>query len=179
MRPVRRAVSLGGMLLLTLLISGATLQAQAAKPAITMTILAPREGQRLVGLDVTVKLQASGVKIAEANGKRTPGLAYYHLFLDRPLPQATDRPYPDDGAGIFHTAKSSYTLKGLKPGRHTLIVALGDGADYPLNPPVSATVHFIVVAPPLKGAGLGGLRFSYLSALLIAAIIFILSQIIK
>ncbi len=178
MRPVRRAVSLGGMLLLTLLISGATLQAQATKPAITVTILAPREGQRLVGPDVTVKLQATGVEIAEANGKRTPGLAYYHLFLDRPLPQATDQPYPN-GAGVFHTAKSSYTLKGLKPGRHTLIVALGDGADYPLSPPVSATVHFIVVAPPLKGAGLGGLRFSYLSALLIAAIIFILSQIIR
>ena len=115
MRPVRRAVSLGGMLLLTLLISGATLQAQAAKPAITMTILAPREGQRLVGLDVTVKLQASGVKIAEANGKRTPGLAYYHLFLDRPLPQATDRPYPDDGAGIFHTAKSSIPPRETAP----------------------------------------------------------------
>lgn len=163
--------------LLSLFGIAAALSAQETKPAITVTILSPREGQQVVGPDVTIQLQTSGIEINKADGQRTPGVAHYHLFLDTPLPQAIDQPYPA-APGSIHIAENSYTFKGLKTGDHTLIVALGDGAHYPLNPPVTATLHFTVVAPQISGAGIAGIHFSYLAALLLAAIIFVLTHIL-
>jgi hypothetical protein len=163
--------------LVCLSVFSAGLWAQPTQPAVTVTILSPSEGQQVVGPDVTVQFEVSGITIAPGDGKRTPGVAHYHLFLDSPLPQATDQPYPA-APGSIHTADKSYTFKGLKPGPHTLIVALGDGAHYPLNPPVTATVHFTVVVPQVSGAGFLPIRFSYLAAVLIAAIIFVLTQIL-
>lgn len=163
--------------LLSLFAAAAALRAQETKPAITVTILSPREGQQVVGPDVTIQLQASGIEIKKADGQRTPGIAHYHLFLDTPLPQATDQPYPAV-PGSIHITEKGYTFKGLKTGDHTLIVALGDGAHYPLLPPVTATVHFTLVAPQISAAGIAGIRFSYLAALLLAAIIFVLTQIL-
>jgi len=177
MRPTLKRSLVVIMVFGSLLALSAGLWAQEMQPAVTVTILSPSEGQQVVGPDVTVKLEAKGIQIAPSDGQRTPGVAHYHLFLDTPLPQATDQPYPAAPASI-HTAEKSYTFKGLKPGPHTLMVALGDGAHYPLDPPVTAAVHFTVVAPPVSGAGFPQIRFTYLAALLLAAIIFVLTQIL-
>jgi hypothetical protein len=177
MRQTRNCSLIVIIALLSLFAVSAGLWAQQTQPPNTVTITSPHEGQQVVGPDVTIQLQASGIEIKKANGQRTPGVAHFHLFLDTPLPQATDQPYPA-APGSIHTAENSYTFKGLKTGDHTLIVALGDGAHYPLNPPVTATVHFTVVAPQISAAGISGIHLSYLALLLLAAIIFVLTQIL-
>ena len=100
--------------------------AAAAGPGVT--IVSPKNGDT-TGTDVVVTLSKQGpVTIEKASGAKAEGVGHYHIFLDTAAtPDGTV--IPPTNAHIFHigTGDSTYTLKGLKPGAHTIVAVIGYG----------------------------------------------------
>jgi uncharacterized protein DUF4399 len=108
-----------------------------------VTITSPAKGAT-TGKDVRVTLQAQGVTIAKADGKKVEGVGHYHLFLDT-IPTADNVPIPPTSKKIVHigTGDSTYTFKGLSAGPHTIIAVIGYGDHTPM-PGRRDTVNFTV-----------------------------------
>lgn len=117
--------------------------ATPAAPAQAVSIKSPAENDT-TGADVTVVLGEQGVTIAKADGKKVEGTGHYHLFLDTP-PTPDGAPIPPTTKNIVHigTGDSTYTFKGLTPGRHELIAVIGYGDHTPMATQLD-TVHFVV-----------------------------------
>lgn len=117
-----------------------------AAPA-TVAIVTPADGSEVVGSEVHVTFEVSGVQIAAA-GTADPGTGHHHLFLDTDL-TPLDQAIPMEVAGIVHLgqAQTEHHFTDLAPGEHRIIAVIADGAHVPLNPPVVDTVTFTVVAP--------------------------------
>jgi len=111
---------------------------------VAVSVISPKEGQKIVGTSLTVVLKASGVTIKPADGTRVHSEGHFVLYLDRE-PEFSLEPVPLED-GIVHTAESRYTFTDLTPGEHTLTVVLADGMNIPFEPPVMATVQFAVAA---------------------------------
>jgi plastocyanin len=78
------------------------------------------------GSAVTVKITSThftAIPAAEATTPHTFGEGHYHLFLDV-LPTAPGEVIPKTN-GIFHTAKSEFTMPTVANGHHKLYVVLG------------------------------------------------------
>src|SRR5207247_3887427 len=75
--------------------------AQAKKP-VSVTITSPRDGATVSG-PVTIKLQATGVKIGPATVQQ-PGTAHHHLFVDHDLTWLRDT-IPSGSPGIIHLGR--------------------------------------------------------------------------
>ena len=107
----------------------------------TTKITSPKNGANFSGDTVKITWESIGVKIVVAKEAKLKEEGHFHLFVDR-----------DDfkpGVGIppgipeiIHTEKSSYELKGLKPGPHKVIVVLSYNNHVPWEPLVTATVTF-------------------------------------
>jgi uncharacterized protein DUF4399 len=118
--------------------------AQAApKPKVQVQITSPKNGDT-VAAPVTIKLQATGVRIAPATLEQ-PGTAHHHLFVDHDLAWLNDT-IPSGSPGIIHLARgqTEFVLDSLKPGPHRVIAVLADWRHVPLNPLVADTVTFVV-----------------------------------
>lgn len=120
----------------------AALVAQA-KRGPRVKIIAPVNGATVTA-PVTIKLQATGVKIVPATVER-PGTGHHHLFVDHDLTWITDT-IPAGSPGIFHLGRgqTEFVLDSLKPGPHRVIAVVADWRHIPLNPLVADTVTFIV-----------------------------------
>ncbi len=129
------------------LIALATVYGCAAETRPTVTIETPADGAVITADSLPVTLSASGIDIVAADGEPTPGRAHHHLFLDVDLTPAGEA-IPGWRPGVTHmgTGASSFTLKGLTPGRHRLIAVLALGDHVPLEPWAVDTVHFTVQA---------------------------------
>ena len=94
---------------------------------------------------IKVDLSAEGVEIVKADGDRSEGKGHYHVFVDREPPPVGEAipPQPADNS-IVHTADSSIEVGPLAEGEHVIWVILGDGAHYPVDPPVRARVAVTV-----------------------------------
>ena len=78
------------------------------------------------GNNVTVRLSATHFKAidpASAANSHLYGEGHYHLFLDV-SPTAPGEVTPH-APGIYHTAESTYTIRGVNDGHHHLVVVLG------------------------------------------------------
>ena len=119
-----------------------TAQAQP-RAKVTVKITSPRNGATLSG-PVTIKLHASGVRIAPASIEQ-PGTAHHHLFVDHDLTWLSDT-IPMGSPGIIHLGRgqTEFVLDSLKPGPHRVIALLADWRHVPLNPLVADTVTFTV-----------------------------------
>ena len=117
-------------------------RAQANK-TVSVTITSPQNGATVSG-PVTIKLQATGVKIAPATVQQ-PGTAHHHLFVDHDLTWLRDT-IPSGSPGVIHLGRgqTEFVLDSLKPGPHRVIALLADWRHIPLNPLVSDTVTFTV-----------------------------------
>jgi hypothetical protein len=113
----------------------------------TVTLVSPMDGSEVVGPDVHVMFQVTGLQLAPA-GTIEPGTGHHHLFLDTEM-TALDQPIPVGMPGIVHLgqAQTEHHFEGITPGQHRLIAVVADGAHIPLNPPVVDTVVFTVTAP--------------------------------
>ena len=130
--------------------AAAPADAPAAAPAggATVTILAPNEGESVVGPNVTVRLGASGVTIVPA-ANHDPGTGHHHIFVDRdPTPMGDTIPAGVTDIRHLGQGQTELTLDGLAPGEHRLIAVIANWAHVPLNPPAVDTVRFTVTAPP-------------------------------
>jgi hypothetical protein len=135
---------------LLLLVASAALVACAGepKPAITVTINSPAEGDTITGSTVHITLGVSGIELAPAADAR-PGTAHHHLYFDTDFP-AIESPIPAGMPNIVHLGKAQteYDWEGVTPGPHRIIAVLADPAHVPLQPWVTDTVNIVVVAAP-------------------------------
>ena len=119
------------------------MNAGAQAPQVTVQITAPENGATVSG-PVTIKLVATGVRIAPASDE-SRGTAHHHLFVDRDLRWLSDT-IPQGSPGILHLAsgQTEFVLDSLKPGPHRVIALLSHWNHVPLNPLVADTVTFTV-----------------------------------
>jgi hypothetical protein len=110
---------------------------------VTVKITSPRNGA-IVTAPVTIKLQASGVRIVPATVEQSR-TAHHHLFVDHDLTWLSDT-IPMGSPGIIHLGRgqTAFVLDSLKPGSHRVIAVLADWRHVPLNPLVADTVTFTV-----------------------------------
>lgn len=109
----------------------------------TVQITSPKNGAT-VSNPVTIKLVATGVRIAPASDERE-GSTHHHLFVDHDLTWLNDT-IPQGSPGILHLARgqTEFVLDSLKPGPHRVIALLAHWNHVPLNPLVADTVTFTV-----------------------------------
>ena len=101
-----------------------TAQADAEGPAVTIT--GPADGTAVKGNVATLDFAVEGLTIVKADGDRSGRTGHLHVFLDRE-PVKTGEVIPTD-ATVIHTTDDPLKVTGLKVGKHTLTVVLGDGA---------------------------------------------------
>lgn len=132
-----RAVAFGALLL----------AACREKPAVSVSITSPSEGDTVPGPAVHITLGASGIELAPASEQRS-GIAHHHLFLDVDPTPPTDT-IPAGVTGIIHRggAQTEFHWDSVAPGPHRIIAVLGDAWHVPLQPMVADTVHFVVTGP--------------------------------
>lgn len=116
---------------------------QTQAPPVTVQISSPRNGAT-VSNPVTIKLVATGVRIAPASDERK-GSTHHHLFVDKELSWLNDT-IPQGSPGIIHLARGQkeFVLPSLTPGSHRVIALLANWDHVPLNPLVADTVTFTV-----------------------------------
>jgi plastocyanin len=108
-------------------------------------ILAPRNGEVIIGPNVTVRLGVRGVAVREAvSGTIDPAFGHYHLLLDTTHPLQEE--FPPVRPGLVHVYGDEVTLENVAPGEHTLIVVWGFDNHNPPQPPITATVRFTTAA---------------------------------
>nr|MBA3655016.1 DUF4399 domain-containing protein [Actinomycetota bacterium] len=91
----------------------------------SLSIVSPANGTSVKGNVVALDLSASGIRIVKADGDTTGASGHYHVFVDKP-PVAAGTVI-EKAAGIIHSADDPLRVTGLRAGKHTLTVVLGDG----------------------------------------------------
>ncbi len=115
--------------------------AQGARP--TVKILFPTEGAVVPAGDVTIAMANTGARLIPADGNQNPRTGHFHLYLDK-VPEHVGRPIPAGVEGIVHTPERTFTMKGMTPGLHTLVLVWAYGNHIPFNPWVTDTIMFEV-----------------------------------
>lgn len=113
------------------------------KPAATVQIVQPRDGDTVRTADVTVLLEAQGIEIVPATEKRS-GTGHHHLFLDTDVTPLAEK-IPQGVTGIIHLGRgqSDFTFTDVSSGEHRLITVVADADHVPLSPPVMDTIRFV------------------------------------
>ena len=111
--------------------------------SVTVQITSPENGAT-VSNPVTIKLVATGVRIAAASDQST-GSTHHHLFVDQELKWLNDT-IPQGSPGIIHLAdgQKEFVLDSLAPGPHRVIALLARWDHVPLYPLIADTVVFTV-----------------------------------
>ena len=136
----RRFIVVAGVGGLVLALAGLSAWGQAGP---TLKITSPKNGEKFGGDTVTIKYESTGAKIVKAADAKVKEEAHFHLFLDRAdFRPGVEIPRDMEKEGIYHTAATSFELKGLKPGAHKVIVVLSYNNHVPWEPLVTATVTF-------------------------------------
>jgi len=109
----------------------------------TLKIASPKPGEKIAGDTVVIQWESAGAKIVAAADAKQKEEAHFHLFLNRSdFKLGAEIPRDMEAEGIYHTAKSSFELKGLKPGRHYVFVVLSYNNHVPWDPFVYDVVMF-------------------------------------
>lgn len=136
----RQFVVMAGLVGLVFVFAVLSVWAQA-RPSLKIT--SPKSGADISGDTVTITYEATGVKIVPAADAKAKEEAHFHLFLDREdFKPGVEIPRDMEKEGIYHTAKTSHELKGLKPGKHKVTVVLSYNNHVPWEPLVTAAVTF-------------------------------------
>jgi Domain of unknown function (DUF4399) len=98
-------------------------------------IISPKDGAK-VSNPVVVQFGLKGMGIAPA-GIKFDNTGHHHLLIDTDAPTDLNSPLPASDKVIhFGKGQTETTLKDLTPGKHTLLLVLGDASHIPHNPPV-------------------------------------------
>ncbi len=90
-----------------------------------ISIVSPANGASIKGNVVPLDLTATGIQIVKADGDESGRTGHYHVFIDKE-PVAAGQTI-EKAPGIVHDAADPVRVMGLKNGKHTLTVVLGDG----------------------------------------------------
>lgn len=103
-----------------------TTTAEAGEEGPAVEIASPADGTAVKGNVVNLDFDVEGLQIVMADGDKSGRTGHLHVFIDR-NPVGSGQVIPVE-AGIVHTTDDPLKLSGLKVGRHTITVVLGDGA---------------------------------------------------
>jgi hypothetical protein len=123
-------------------------RAEEAAPEKRVEIVAPADGDTVVGPEVEVVLRAVGVRVAPALGERVEGEGHHHLFVDTEVTPPGDT-IPKDVPGIVHlgTGAERFVVKDLAPGPHRIVAVFAWGDHVPIPDVAPDTVRIVVQAP--------------------------------
>jgi len=134
--------------LLALILALITVVFSVQLNAQTVSILQPIKNATIWGNQLTARWTADEIQITPADGTTNPNQAHFHLFLSKGKEKRLDlTPGQPIGNEAIHTTETSHTFTNLSAGTYTLQVVLADGNHIPLDPPVQASVQFIVRPP--------------------------------
>jgi len=102
-------------------------------PGAKVYFVYPRNGA-VLPRTTTIRFGLVNMGIAPA-GLEKSNTGHHHLLVDSPLPPM-DEPIPNDLNHLHFGAGQTETQITLTPGRHTLILLLGDYRHVPHDPPV-------------------------------------------
>lgn len=131
-----------------LLASGTAALAQERAPApagAEVYIISPTDGARLRG-PVTVRFGLKGMGVAPA-GVQMENTGHHHLLIDTDPPADHSAPLPTTDKVLHFGKGQTETTLTLPPGRHTLMLVLGDHRHVPHDPPVASKKITVTVAP--------------------------------
>ncbi len=105
----------------------------------SLKIESPVDFATVSGGSADLKMLVNGITIVKADGDTSGKTGHFHVFIDRsPARVGEVMPVAPD---IVHSAENPIHVTGLKPGKHTLTVVLGDGAHHRILENVQATVN--------------------------------------
>ena len=131
----RRTILGAAVATAALLTAGGSATASLESPdARSLEILSPRAGAT-VGPSVRLVVKVSGFALHRPNGDTSGRTGHLHAFVDRKtLPPAEQIILESARTLDFWTSR--LTIRGLKRGRHTILVVASDGYRVPFRPQV-------------------------------------------
>jgi hypothetical protein len=118
-------------------LAGFSVLAQAREPSpagAEVYIVAPKDGAR-VKSPVTVVFGLKGMGIAPA-GIKLDNTGHHHLIIDGAAPADLSQPIPATETSLHFGKGQTETSLTLAPGKHTLLLVLGDSLHVPHEPAV-------------------------------------------
>ncbi|PWC37775.1 ATPase [Azospirillum sp. TSO35-2] len=130
-----------GALLLTSLPAAA--DREPAPEGARAYILWPRDGTVVTGGKFWVRMGLQNMGVAPA-GVRREHTGHHHLLIDSDLTNPNE-PIPNDKQHLHFGAGQTEARLELPPGKHTLMMVMGDADHVPFDPPVTSDKITITV----------------------------------
>jgi len=122
-----------------------TVRRHPSPPDAKVYFIYPTDGAVLMPT-VTIRFGLLNMGVAPAGFEKI-NTGHHHLLIDAPLPPM-DQPIPNDLNHLHFGAGQTEARIRLTPGKHTLILLLGDDKHMPHDPPVvSKPIRVTVLAP--------------------------------
>lgn len=123
---------LAGMMMI---VAGGLALAREPSPAgAEVYIVSPKDGAKVKG-PVTVVFGLKGMGVAPA-GIKLENTGHHHLLVDSEAPADLSLPLPANEKTIHFGKGQTETTLTLPPGKHTLLLVLGDSLHVPHDPAV-------------------------------------------
>jgi hypothetical protein len=114
--------------------SAAALAREPSPAGAEVYIVSPKDGEKVKN-PVTVVFGLKGMGIAPA-GIKFDNTGHHHLLIDSDLPADLSQPLAANEKSVHFGKGQTETSLTLPPGKHTLMLVLGDSLHVPLDPPV-------------------------------------------
>jgi hypothetical protein len=106
-------------------------------------IISPKDGAK-VSSPFVVQFGLKGMGIAPA-GVKFDNTGHHHLLIDTDVPTNLAAPLPSSEKVVHFGKGQTETTLTLSPGKHTLLMVLGDYSHIPHNPPVISRKVTVIV----------------------------------
>jgi hypothetical protein len=106
-------------------------------------IISPKDGAKVTS-PVVVQFGLKGMGIAPA-GVKFDNTGHHHLLIDMDAPSDLNAPLPASEKVVHFGKGQTETTLTLTPGKHTLLLLLGDYSHVPHNPAVMSKKITITV----------------------------------
>jgi hypothetical protein len=123
--------------------SSPALAREPSPPGAEVYIVSPKDGAKVKG-PVTVVFGLKGMGVAPA-GIKLENTGHHHLLVDSDAPADLSLPLPANEKTIHFGKGQTETTLTLPPGKHTLMLVLGDFLHIPHDPAVVSKKITIVV----------------------------------
>jgi len=116
---------------------------EPSPPGAEVYIVSPKDGAK-VKSPVTVVFGLKGMGIAPA-GIKFDNTGHHHLVIDGDAPADLSQPIPANEKSVHFGKGQTETSLTLAPGKHTLLLVLGDSLHVPHDPAVISNKISITV----------------------------------
>lgn len=116
------------------LIVGSAYARTPSPEGVQLYIISPADGET-VSSPVTIRFGLKGMGVAPA-GIEKQNTGHHHLLIDTASLPALDKPLPADSQHKHFGGGQTEATIELSPGKHTLLLILGDKNHIPHDPPV-------------------------------------------